>query len=102
MLSVVARLKIKDGEMDEALKAIKELMPGVAAEEGTLFYSVNKDPNTPDLIVFVERYKDKAALREHSTTAHFKSFFTKIGGLLEGQPEMTVLEELLSLDEFRR
>jgi len=102
MLSVVARLKIKDGEMDEALKAVKELIPKVATEEGTIFYSLNKDPNNPGLIVVIERYKDRAALREHSSTAHFKDFFAKIGGLLDGHPEMTVMEELLSVDEFRR
>ena len=50
MLSVVARLKIKDGEMDEALKAVKELIPKVATEEGTIFYSLNKDPNNPGLL----------------------------------------------------
>ena len=70
--------------MDEALKAFGELMPKVASEEGTLMYSLNRDKANPNLLVVVEQYKDKAALEFHSSTAHFKSFFTAAGAFIGG------------------
>ncbi|MBU1905082.1 MAG: antibiotic biosynthesis monooxygenase [Proteobacteria bacterium] len=97
MIGVVAKLSIQEGKVDEAINLIKELMAGVAKEEGTLFYTMNRDKSNPNTIVILERYRDKAAFDYHSSTPHFKAFFGKIGGLLAGKPDISIMDEIHSI-----
>lgn len=94
MISVVAKLVVQEGKAEETIEAFKALLPEVAKEQGTLLYSLNRNPNDPNTIVVIERYVDKAALTEHSSTAHFKAFSKTLGSVLAGKPEITVLEEI--------
>ena len=97
MLGVIAKLPIKEGKVDEVIDLVKTLMAEVANEKGTLAYTLNRDPSNPNGIIFMERYKDKAALDLHSSTPHFKAFFGNIKSLLAGKPEISVLEEIQSI-----
>ena len=96
MISVIAKIPLKEGKASQLAEDIKALMEGVAKEEGTLFYTVSADKKAPDTLVFMERYKDKEALKAHSSTPHFNAFMGKVLEALEGQPEITVLNELAS------
>jgi len=96
MISVIAKLPIKEDKVDEAVAAIKELVKDVAKEEGTLLYTLNRDSKNPNTLVFMERYKDKDALNAHSATPHFKVFFAKSGAWLSGKPEVVFMEEIFS------
>ena len=96
MISVIAKLPIKDDKVDEAVAAIRELMQDVAKEEGTLLYTLNRDSKNPSTLIFMERYRDKDALNANSATPHFKVFFAKSGALLSGKPEILFMEEILS------
>jgi quinol monooxygenase YgiN len=94
MITVIAKLPIQEGKAEETITKIKALMKKVATEEGTLLYSLNRKSAEPNTLIFVERYKDKAALAAHSATAHFKEFSATLPAVLAGKPEITVLEEL--------
>ena len=96
MVSVIAKLPIKEGKVEEAIAAIKELMVQVAREEGTLLYTLNRDPSNPNTLVIMERYKDKAAFDAHTSTPHFKAFFAKSKAFIGGKPEISVMEEIHS------
>lgn len=97
MIAVIAKLPVQDGKKDEALDAVKELMDGVAKEEGTVFYSVNASEKDPNTLIMIERYRDREALDAHGATPHFKDFMGKAAGFLAGKPEITVYEELASV-----
>lgn len=97
MIGVIAKLSIQEGKTKEAINLIKELMTSVAEEEGTLSYTMNRDKADPNTIVILERYKDKAALEHHSSRPGFKAFFEKIGGLLAGKPDISIMEEIHSI-----
>jgi quinol monooxygenase YgiN len=97
MISVIAKLPIKEGKGEEAITAIKELMVQVAREEGTLMYTLNRDQSNPNMLVIMERYKDKAAFDVHSSTPHFKAFFAKSKTFIGGKPEITLMEEIHSI-----
>ena len=97
MLTLIAKLPVKEGKMDEAKAAFSELIAKVAGEEGTMMYSLNQDKASPNLLVVVEQYKDKAALDFHSSTPHFKAFFAASGAFLGGKPEISVLEQVQSI-----
>lgn len=96
MISLIAKLPIKEDKVEEAIAAIKELMVEVAKEEGTVLYTLSRDRKNPNILVIMERYKDKAALDIHMATPHFKAFFAKGMTMLAGQPEMTTMEEICS------
>ena len=97
MVSVIAKLPIKEGKAEEAVAAIKELMVQVAREEGTLFYTLNRDQSNPNTLIIMERYKDKAAFDVHASTPHFKAFFAKSRAFLGAKPEVTMMEEIQSI-----
>jgi len=96
MISVIAKIPIKEGKVEEAITAVKELMVQVAREEGTLLYTLNRDPSSPNTLVIMERYKDKAAFDVHTSTPHFKAFFAKSKAFIGGRPEITLMEEIHS------
>jgi len=94
MITVIAKLPVKEGKMDEAMAAFKVLMSKVASEEGTVLYSLNVEKANPNTLVVVEQYQDKAALEFHSSTPHFKEFFTASIAFIGGKPEMMVMKEI--------
>ena len=94
MITVVAKLPIKEGKMEEALGEFKGLMSKVAKEEGTVLYSLNKEKSNPNTLVVVEQYKDKDAFNLHSSTPHFKEFFAKSAAFIGGKPEIVLMEEI--------
>jgi quinol monooxygenase YgiN len=83
--------------MDEALKLFRDLIPIVRGEEGTLFYTLNRDMSEPNLLLVMERYRHMNALQSHSSSTAFSEFSKKIGALMEGKLEMSLLEELESI-----
>jgi quinol monooxygenase YgiN len=94
MITVIAKLAIQEGKTEETIALLKNMMKKVAAEEGTLLYSLNRKPSEPNTLVIVERYKDKAALGAHSSTPHFKEFSAKLATVLAGRPDIAVMDEL--------
>ena len=63
---IIATIKVKEGKMEEAKEALKEVVKTVKANEpGTLEYTphtVRKEDNT---IIFIERYVDGDAVKAH-------------------------------------
>jgi quinol monooxygenase YgiN len=94
--SIIAKIRIKEDQMDQAMAAVKELVAGVTGEEGCLLYTVNTVKEDPNLLVFMERYRDREALQHHGQTPHFKKFFEQAGAFADGQPEMNIMREAVS------
>ena len=97
MISIIAKVPVKEGKFDEAVALFKEMLPQIAKEEGTLAYSLNKDQTNPNTVVILERYRDKAALDAHAATPHFKAFSPKLPPFLAGKPEIVMMEEIDSI-----
>lgn len=97
MIAVIARIPVQADKKEEALEVVRELMAGVADEEGTLHYTLNIDKKDPNTFIFMERYQDMDALKAHGATPHFQKFMEKAMGFAAGQPEITVLDEVASI-----
>ena len=69
-ITIIASVKVKEGKMDDAKAALKEIVPKIkAAEPGLLEYIPHtvkgrKEKNT---IIFYEKYADDDALKVHMT-----------------------------------
>ena len=94
MITLIATLKIKEGKMEEAINALKEIVPKVkASEPGCLEYiphSVRGDENT---IIFYEKYQDKDALKLHS--ANLMKNIEKLLPLLEPGMDVKNCSEII-------
>ncbi len=93
-ITVIAKLKVKSGNEAAFEAAAREMLPKVGGEAGTLTYILHKDVRDPSTFVYYEMYQDQAALDAHGKTDHMKTFGGKIGGLLDGRPEIHVLSEV--------
>ncbi|MEW6442233.1 MAG: putative quinol monooxygenase [bacterium] len=97
MLAVIAKIRIREGKMDTVMKVLNEFLPHVAKEPGTLFYTFNRDPANPNLLVVLERYRDQAAFQAHATSPHMAEFMAKVQTFVEAPPELSILEEVASI-----
>lgn len=97
MLAVIAKIKVKDGKADDMVQLVKDIIPAVKQEEGTLYYTVNKDRTDPNLVVVVEKYKDDAAFGAHSSSTHLAELFGKAQALVEGDMELMMMDEVASI-----
>jgi quinol monooxygenase YgiN len=97
MLAVVAKIGVKEGKADELVQLLKDILPSVKKEEGTLYYTVNRDRTDPNVVVVIEKYKDDAAFQAHSTTPYLAELFGKAQPLVEGDMELTMLDEIASI-----
>jgi quinol monooxygenase YgiN len=99
MLIVVAVMKAKAGMEQEIEKALREMIPKVEAEKGTLAYTLHRAKKEPGKFLMYEKYPDKEALKEHSSTPHFTELFGKIGPMLDGSPVIDMYEDLVGIKE---
>jgi quinol monooxygenase YgiN len=67
MITLIAKLNVKEGKMDEAKAILKEIVPKVKeSEPGCLEYIPHTVRGEENAILFYEKYKDKDALKIHS------------------------------------
>ena len=95
MITVIAKLKVQEGKIEAMKEAMVEASKKVRANEpGNLAYTPHQSQGDPTVFVFYEKYKDQEALDFHRQQEHFKAFGKKIGGYLEGKPQIDFLTEL--------
>lgn len=93
-ISLVATVKVKDGQQVGFEAAALELVEAVNANEpGCLLYTLSK-ADDPVTYVFMERYKDKAATAAHQSSDHFKTIGRQMGAFMDGPPDLMVMSEL--------
>lgn len=97
MISVIAYVYPAPEKKELAVEAAKELVKNVKNEEGTLFYSLNIEDKNPDVLVFMEKYKDMDAFTFHGQTDHFKEFIKKAAEFSIKPAEIKILNEVESI-----
>jgi quinol monooxygenase YgiN len=94
MIGIVATLKTKPGQNAAFEELAKALVAAVNANEpGCLLYTLYK-AEEPDTYVFLERYRDEAALQAHRSTAHMQALGRKMGEHMEGRAQILRLQEV--------
>jgi len=94
MLATIATIKVKDGQGAEFEKVANELVKNVnEKEKGCLLYQLyhGEEPNT---YVFMERYKDQAAIEEHRASDHYKTLGRAMGPFMDGKPALVRLKQV--------
>ena len=83
MLKIVAKMQVKEGCAEKFKETARELVAKSQAEEGNIYYTLNVSNEDPNVLAFLECWKDKAALDIHEKTEHFTSILPKLGELCE-------------------
>jgi quinol monooxygenase YgiN len=71
---VTATWTAKEGEEENVLAAIKQLVGPSRAEPGMRFYQPNRDPENPRVFFFYEIYEDEDAYKAHGESEHFQTY----------------------------
>ena len=89
MIHVVAIITAKPGKRDEILKNFKANVPAVHAEKGCIEYGATIDTDGgpfakfgPDTFVFIEKWRDPAALKAHAAAPHMATYAGKVKDLI--------------------
>ena len=95
MLGAVAEITVKDGQQAEFEKLALEMEQAVNANEpGIMFYRLFKVQGETTKYVFMEQYKDQAAVEAHRAAEHFRRIGRAMGAHMDGAPKVTRLDKV--------
>ena len=86
MIGVIAKLTVKPGMEDEFEKHAKALVQQVNANEDDCIYYDLYKAKEGGVYVFMEKYKDQAALTLHGKTEYFMAAQAPLGACLAAAP----------------
>lgn len=68
----------KEGRLDEALAAARELTAASLKQDGCIAYDIYASATRPGVLLFCETWRDEAALAAHSASEPFVKNFAVI------------------------
>jgi len=95
---IIAKLSVKPEKAVDFIEAAREIIEKSNLESGCIYYQLYQDPYDNSIFVFVEEYKNQAAVDAHFATEHFKTFGAGITDMMLGPSEVkivTVANEVL-------
>lgn len=92
-VGIIATLKIKPGKEAEFEAVFKDLAAQVKQNEpGCLLYDLFKSKEASTYVV-MEQYASGEALAAHGKTAHYLAAGPKLGAVLDGRPQIDILQK---------
>ncbi|KSV94974.1 hypothetical protein N184_15065 [Sinorhizobium sp. GL28] len=82
MVYIIAYLTAHKGKGDDVVSLAAPLIEATRREAGCISYDLYRKPADPDALVFVETWKDKAAVDAHFEEPHLKAFQAAMADLL--------------------
>ena len=92
MVIVLASVRLKPGQVDDALALSRQHVARSRAEPGCLSHDVHRDSEDAQRIVFVERWADRAALAAHFQVPASRHFVKALTALASAPPQLTLYE----------
>jgi len=83
MLLLTAFIEVAPAERDAIAAGLKQVIPATRAEDGCAEYGCYEDALQPGRYVFVERWRDKAALDRHMGSPHMAAWMKVAGPRLK-------------------
>ncbi len=89
---ILAKVFIKPGSEADFITAAQVMITNSNKEEGCTSYTLYQDPYEKTDFIFVERYKNQAAIDAHFATPYFKEFGTTIGNMTSKPTEIKIID----------
>lgn len=90
-LALVIKFKVKAGKERAFEEALAPCVGGTRKGPGSIAYHLNRDPDQPTTYVLYERWKDMAALTQHSKQPYFLTLAKTLDGVVESQDTEVLL-----------
>ncbi len=87
-VAIWARIPLKPGVREEAVKALQAAIDCAHAEHGTLLYILHESAADPDAVFFYDLYSDADALTAHSAGDGVKLMGPILKEFGAGRPEL--------------
>ena len=81
-MMIVAKLSVKPEKVKSFIEAAKEMIQKSNKEPGCKSYQLYQDPYDNNKFVFVEEYKNQAAVDAHFASDYFKAFGPKMNDIV--------------------
>jgi quinol monooxygenase YgiN len=96
MITLIFRMKIREGKEQEALARLEKMATAVAENEpGALAYVFHTSHENPNEVVLYESYEDDAAFQAHMKTPHMDELRASVSELFDtSEFEATRLERV--------
>ncbi len=94
MINIVAKMKAQAGQEGIIEQALKDAVPKVLQEEGTLSYTVSKAQSDPSLYLVLEKYKDMDAFMFHSSQDYVMEMIMAVSPVLDGDLIVEMYDEI--------
>lgn len=89
---ITAKVFVKEGKEADFLSAAQVIIDNTRKEDGCLGYSLYQDPFEKTSFIFVESYKNQAAIDAHFAAPYFKEFGTKTADMTAKPMEVKILD----------
>jgi quinol monooxygenase YgiN len=89
---ITAKVFIKPGRESDFLSAAQVMVTNSNKEVGCLGYMLYQDPVEKTNFIFVESYKNQAAVDVHFATPYFKEFGTKTADMISKPMEIKIFD----------
>jgi quinol monooxygenase YgiN len=99
MLLLTAFIEVAAGDRDAIRSALSPVIASTRAEDGCLDYGCYEDTQQPGRYVFVERWRDQAALDRHLASPHMARWMQVAGPKLKSA--LGFLHDVASTIELR-
>jgi len=92
MIIVTGSIVAQDGKLEETLALSLAHVRRSRAESGCISHAVHQDAENASRLVFIEEWKDQAALAAHFAVAASRSFVKAVTALSIEAPKMSIFE----------
>lgn len=89
---ITAKVFIKPGREADFISAAQVMITNSNKEEGCTGYMLYQDPYERTNFIFIETYKNQAAIDAHFATPNFKEFGPKIADMTSKPGEIKILD----------
>lgn len=90
MIIVTGSIRVRPDSIDDAIALSLEHVHRSRSEPGCLLHSVHRDVEDDLRLVFLEHWKDRAALAAHFEVPASLDFVTALGALANEPPQLGV------------
>jgi quinol monooxygenase YgiN len=90
-MMIVANVLVKPEKVKAFIEAAKEIIEKSNKEVGCKSYQLYQDPYASTKFVFVEEYKNQAAIDAHFASDYFKAFGPKIADMVQEPAKIKII-----------
>lgn len=92
MILVVGSVVVRDEALAEALSLSQAHVARSRQEAGCLLHGVHQDTENPCRLVFVEKWADRASLRQHFSVPESRAFVKALAGMAVTAPVLETFD----------